>query len=310
MRRRFIFFFLIPLFLLGGCQGISLSNQKEKKTTDNRKTEVVYSPWENKLLYYDTENIMVKYYNNTENVFQYSFSTPCDYFTSGHSINNGFEILKVENGNINSIYKLEDNEIGIFPLVQYKDRLFFIMTFYKEGLANESIICEFKGNELIKYKNTTDIISGDGAVINNKIYYTVYDSMNKEFSVYSIDIDSYNAYPKKIKCGIYEDSLLAISDELYYRENDNFKSMNSDSLFKAGFIDQYDPQYNLLFQFNLSDKDQRFIELSVFNMDNLEEVYGNNNIIGYKIKDDKLYIYDTNGTLEINILNIKCNKKV
>lgn len=158
----------------------------------NENFILLYNQYDAEFVEYDPDdNTSEPLYE--ENVFQYGFKDiGCPYYTSGHSNDNGFVILKQENNTLKKITAVE-KDTAIFPLAYDKKSntpyYFEYNDYKKENIDDPSHSTVLKIDENGKKQIIAeDVNMGEtGVMCNGTIYYPVYDEEKDTFSVYKMD---------------------------------------------------------------------------------------------------------------------------
>lgn len=291
-----IYFFII-LCSLSACQKtkVETSEPKEDNLNYKKNISVFYSPFENHLYYYDEVDHKIKFYDARENTFQYSFTTPCQYFTTGNSTYNGFQIIEVKENQIQPIYAVKEKDKAIFPLAEADGRYFFVLADYGKDTPDENEICELVNGQLVKFVHSKDHVYTNGAVLGGKLYYLVYEEQKGGYSVYCLDINSYEAKPKKVMEYIPKGAIYAINDDIYYEKDDRLVGMHSKASFPSGVNIEYSPKDHLLFRLDIPKENKSFLKLTIVQTKTQKEVYVTQNVLGYRLEKDDIYIYKPDG---------------
>ena len=280
--------------VLSGCN----SSHPEKgyvPETQNESDILVYNAYESKFISYDPEG---KSYidASTDNVLQYSFrESGCPYYTSGHSYDNGFVILKYDNGSLRKI-KTADKDIAVFPLAydEKNDKAYYFR--YKDDSDNEMestprsdvVTVDDDGNEKIIVRDMD--IGETGVMCGDMIYYPSYNESEDTYSVYRLDPETgktETAVDKVDSGDIYcvEDKLYISDDKYIYPADKNNKSKRFDKGAENYFLDGRE----LMIQYVVS-KDET-LDIVIRNYNNkILSTY--KEVAGFEVDKDKITIYE------------------
>lgn len=179
-----------------------------------------------------------------ENVFQYVFNQDSEYVVSGHSTNNQFVLLKLneDRKELNQIFDLNNNQDCFFPLASDGKQFYYVL--YEDERNTEiikrSIVTFDEKNQMKIIRTTHDLITS-GVIIDQFLYYTVYDRDQKYYAVYSIDLNDGEKEPKLIKTNLETRELYKMGHELLFSSRD--KIFNDKRSFEKKednfFVDHY-----------------------------------------------------------------------
>lgn len=284
-----LYIMVITIFIITSCHNKN-SNYDWLPSCKNNNEEIIYFKFSQKLLTYNTENYKVVQQNDTPNFFQFTFNKKSNYYTSGHSIDNGFKLLHIDNNKINVIYEAEKNE-GIFPLATDGDMILFLRCFYDNSgkeIYEKRCVASFntQENEFDKYNNITGLISF-GDIIHETLYYTEYKPDSDTFSLFKINLHDFNAIPHLLETGLKKGEIYTSSDKLWKYDGEYI--FNETSKFKTLNINTIDNKTDNLISIGIDNQDCLYIQVTdIINNDMYIKV---NDIIDYKIKNNTIYIY-------------------
>ncbi len=119
-----VYLFIILCIILTGCNSKDTLIPKPK----SNDSIILYNRFTQSMLSYNTKSCLIEEQINIDNYFQYEFNTKSNYFTTGHSINNNFEIIEVKNKKeVSPVYKLKNNNESIFPLASSNNNIIFLL---------------------------------------------------------------------------------------------------------------------------------------------------------------------------------------
>ncbi len=283
---------LILVFILSGC---GKDTDHESKTVP--KVVPVVSNENSILLYnqYDAEFVEYDPDDNTseplqeENVFQYGFKdVGCLYYTSGHSDDNGFVILKQENNTLKKITAVEE-DTAIFPLAYDKKSNTPYYFEYKDDNDDSSHSTVLKIDENGKKQIIAEDVNvgGTGVMCNGSIYYPVYDEKKDTFSVYKMAPASGDR--KKIADNIVSGDLYCSENKILFSDEDKIYIPDNPTVnFTKGDENYFYDDMGILLQFVTSDEGSR--DLIIRNYDN-RILKSYKNTVGATIDKGTIKIY-------------------
>ncbi|HEY8421792.1 MAG TPA: hypothetical protein VIL05_08650 [Thermoclostridium sp.] len=239
-----------------------------------------------KLVSYNSKNYTVEKKMNIVNYMIYEFSPQACYMTAGHSIDLGFEIITI-NPVVQTVYSMKPNE-GIFPVAFYGDDYYFIKTQYDEnGIETDRVLVKFDkdSNKLIEFSNAHGLISY-GTIIDNKLYYTVYDESKNNYILYSLVRDDFNSIPKLEKENLESGEIYSQGGVLYLT---NKNSIFSDKREFKKASQNYFIGENYLIQYQIQKEGNLYAVL--INTDTGETVFTAENIVDFNISDEEITFY-------------------
>ncbi|MGX4601764.1 hypothetical protein [Faecalimicrobium sp. JNUCC 81] len=286
-----LLFILMLIFIFS--KYISLNNGDNIESLlpkiENKNEIILFNRYNQNIVTYDTNKKSITQWNDNSNLFQYEFNTSSDLYTSGHSIDNEFKILKFENGSYKIIYNLNKNE-AIFPLASDGDTYLFVHSFYnKDGseiLSKRTIsLFDEKEKKLQDYKNTRGLILY-GAFYDNKLFYTTYQQSSDTFDLYSLEFSNFDSDPTLLEKGL-EDGKVFVSIDGLWKSNNNY-IYNEDKKFSIAKLNYIDKDSNNLIQIDI---DNGQIYLKVTDIQTKKEYLYFKNVIDFKIDNDTITIY-------------------
>lgn len=283
---------IIILFILLSLIFISFNKPNFKLVRERENSIMIYNPFIYKFISYNKKTFLPetrKINESEKNILQYSFNTKSEYYTSGDSYKNHFEIIKLNKGSIQSIYALENKETeAIFPLASDDKNIFFFKADYSNKGLPISKIVSFDNNTLNEFPNTTGLIS-DGAILNNLLYYTVYDEKKKTYSLYSLDFSNFSNIPELVKTNLEAKEIFVLNTKLYLSNKDTIYYGND--VFKKASENFYDVESNTLIQINPNPDNYNQLALKIINADNKKEIKAIDNVVGFSIEDYEITVY-------------------
>lgn len=290
----------ILLLLLTSCS--TRDTQTEHNGYDwlpsaNSENEILlYFKYDQHILSYDKNTHEVVEVNDTDNYFQYEFNNlATNIYTAGHSAENNFKIVRMNEKNTELLYQMEQNE-AIFPLAyQDEENMYFFKCTYdknKGELYDQRVICKFnaKTKQLEELDVTRGLQTNSGAIINDLLYFTTYNDIDEDsyrFELYKMDINT------EAKVELVNDNLA--ESEIY---NHNGKLWVSDKDYIYDYEDntnklpkQYSNYFynNTLFQIDVNKNAD--LELTVTDTTTKEVIKTYDQIIDFIVKDNNVTVY-------------------
>lgn len=221
MKKCYVCIFLLCLLICTSCR-------KEQVDTEN-KLYTDLSVQDNKIIMYNIPNECLGIYDkkdcsfrklyNQDNLIQYEFGYNKKYYVSGNSIENKFVLLEVseDKKTLHKVFSLNNENDCFFPLAN-DDNTYYYILYENEKNSKDikrSIFTIDKYNEMHKILTSESYITS-GIIIENILYYTVYEPSSDDYSVYSINLGDEKKKEKLIKSNLETRELYNINGELYY----------------------------------------------------------------------------------------------
>lgn len=265
MKKILVILIMLSLF----SSGCSKNNSSQDQNNQNDIIQV-YNPFVNKFILYNTRTLFPvedKSNEDNSNIMQYSFNTKSKYYTSGDSHKFHFEIVELNEGTIKSVYKAENQENeAIFPLATDGDNIFFLKSDYSHSEAPISTVVKYDNDSLKEYSKAKGVISSNGAILNNLLYYTVYDKSDDSYALYSLDYSRYTNEPKLIKSNLDGRELFVLNNKLYVSNNKTIYNEDGDYFNKSG-ESFYDIESNTLIQIAYNPNNNNQLSLKIIKAD-------------------------------------------
>lgn len=229
--------------------------------------------------------------NNTENFFQFEFRDGGNYFTSGHSIHNGFKIFSLFQNKRDVVHALSGIEHeAIFPFARMdEDKYFFVKYYYDENgdeIQDSRRIMAWRDNKLVEYENITGLFSY-GVVLENKLYYTVYNQSKDVFDLYYLDVNNFNSkgilVEKDLESGqiyLYNNKLNKSDNHMIYSDDDEYKKMD---------LNYFDDNEDIIIQ--IQEIGVEIPALFVIDARTKEVIGKADDVIDFKVQDGKIIVY-------------------
>lgn len=216
MKRFKILLALLFVFLVG-CNSDTPNATLSGDPIDTNKIQIYYDPIDKKLIKFNPNGNKSDILNPNPTDIAYDINNADNVFVMGDSINHTYKLVKIEEGNIESLHEFNQGE-EIFPIGYNDGNIYFIHSFYGPNGEEK----EKRTISLIDLEefNTTDIESvggflTDGIVSPNNIYYTVFNNENNYYELHrkSIESGKKSEAPELISVG-YETPELYLSKDL------------------------------------------------------------------------------------------------
>jgi len=289
----FIFSFIFALLLCLSLTSYNIDTSDNDKSPQDVYIDPVSSDsillvdrFSQKLVSYNTKKYTVEKRMNALNHMIYEFSPLARYMTSGHSINFGFEIISIDSV-VHTVYSMKPNE-GIFPLAYYSDDYYFIKSQYdKYGVETDRVLVKFDyiKNKLIEYTHAHGLVSY-GTVIDDKLYYTVYNENNDDYTLYSLLRDDFDSIPKLEKESLENGEIFSQGGVLYVT---NRKSIISDNKQFKKETQNYFIGENYLVQYQIQKDDT--LDAVVIDTSTGEKIFTAENIVDFNVSNEEIIFY-------------------
>lgn len=281
------------VFLLTGC---NLNNNYKYSSSIVPKTMdsiLIYDIYNQKIVSYNLESFELDISPNMfkDNFFQFPFINKNNYFTSGHYLNdNNFEFIKINHDkkSIDVIYSLSREYKGIVPLATNNEKFFFIKYDYTGYGLPTAIIVEFKNGKLYEFSNTMNFMDSGGIIIEDYLYYTVYNVDTDSYTLYSINFLDYSNIPVAIKHDLLSGDIFLLNNEVYVSNRTEIYSLTGESSFNKALDNFYNCNNNLLIQLDIGVDGNGFLVIT--HAQTGEQVIVSN-AIGFDIYEENIVVY-------------------
>lgn len=209
--------YLALALILTACGASSPEATITTDPMDVNKEQIYYNPIDRKLVKFNPNGNQSEVINADDTSYAYDIENADNIFVVGDSLEHTYKLIEIEGTDITTIHDFNQGE-EIYPIGYNADNIYFIHSFYENGVEN-------KEKRTISFYNLTDktvdsigTVTGlisDGVVSPNNIYYTVF---NNEFNYHelhrkSIEIGKKSEAPELISVG-YESQELYLSKDL------------------------------------------------------------------------------------------------
>ncbi|MGE7676173.1 hypothetical protein ACQKMV_21870 [Lysinibacillus sp. NPDC094403] len=268
---------------------------------ENTKELYVLEYWEQKLKVYNQDtHKFIRYWNDTENEFQYNFKEYSDILTSGNSITNNFSIIRYTETGVKTLLKLPANE-ALFPLtIDNKDNMYFCRIYYNDDKTEKKrVISKYskKDNQL------DDLAIGVGklmdvSVIGKKLFFTSFDEKEQKYELYESSLKGKNEI-EMIESNLEGSEIYNINGELYLKSAEG-KLVSQVKEYPSGEITIAYKDW-LLF---LDVKENSSQNLRIYSIDSEKYIYKTENLNGYNLNGYRLTIFKDDSTKKIDLKSL------
>ncbi len=285
------------VYLLFLCLGFTACG----KADDGKLKEsiVIYDHWNNNLVLYDTINGGVQKLYDEEDTYQYEFNTTNRYYTTGNNEDGNFKIIEIIDGTVKEVYKMENKEDAIFPLAADQERNLYYFLIYRgiTGEEREIVKLSTDGTLELCYKTKEKI--SDGAIIDDKLLYSVYKENKDTYDIYEIKIEAESE--EQNNNIIYEDieggEIYEVNNNIFLEENGKLISQTRE--FTKKIDNHFIEEYHLLIQIDASSEGELMCYITDTNDGHV--IKSIKNPIDYQINDGIMKVYCQNGIEEIKL---------
>lgn len=302
---KFLICFGTLCIALTGCS-ISNLNTKTDKSSDATKITkdqmwhpiahnengnkgiILFDYMNERFVSYDLQEKKIVSENELNNFVQYCNYTNSDLYTSGHSTEGNFKIVKNVGTAIEELYAVKDDE-QIFPCGCNINKGEYF--FSKVSSTDQRKIVKYEDQQLKEYQYTNGNIL-DGVVVKNKLYYTSYDEKNDYYILNSIEINNLNAKPQQYNYKLQDSLLYEYNGELYVSSIDKIYNIkNEKDWFTKKNVNFFDHINKKLIQFNINTGGTGTVELSIVDLKSkkIEKKYADP--ISFSSEKGKITIY-------------------
>lgn len=288
MRKLITCFIVFLLVILTGC------NQKSEITSlypcaDGQNTILLYDRFNYQIFSYNVEKMDVEEKRKADNLIQYEFSTPCEYFSSGNCIIDKFSIIKLENNKVIELLKVQTGK-RLFPVAASGNNIFFGLCTHTEDDFNKVLVKYDKDNNcLIEYPNVNGRIC-KGTIIGDKLFYTTYEKVDRQtstYSLYSVNFYDKNAEPHLEMQDLELDDIYSQGGRLYLTNEKYIYSQDGKKFLKG--CQNYFIGDNLLVQYFINSSAEMILKITDTNTN--EILFTVPKILGFEVKENQIVAY-------------------
>lgn len=268
------------------------------EASENEK--LLYDKFNQKIVNYNIDTKKVVEKNEEANYFQYGFNDlETDIYTTGNSVdtNHNYKIIKMLDKKTETLYEMKDNE-GIFPLA-YKDEenMYFIKCTYGDDnkeLYADRVICKFneKTKKLEELDATKGLMTSYGVVIDDLLYFTVYEDINYKdyaFTLNKMDLNANNNI-KQVDANLAEGEVYNNNGKLWVSDKANiYEYENNKNKYPKKSLNYF--YKNELYQLGLND--EHHVSIAILSEGDGKVEFGRENVIDVRVEDGIPNIYST-----------------
>ncbi len=302
MKKKNLIYIIVPIFILilSGCGKDRASKNNVIPEVSNKESMLLYNEYDSEFTEYNLKNNTYEKLDK-DDIFQYSFKDAgCPYYTSGHSEDNGFVVLRQE-GNLLKKVASAENGAAIFPLAYDKKSNTPYYYEYKDDNDDSSHSTVLKIDENGKKQTVAEDVNigGTGVMCSGSIYYPVYDEKKDMFSVYKMDPSSGDR--AKIADNLKNGDLYCSDDKLFFSDKENiYRADDSKIRFTKGSENYFLDDMNVLIQYVVSDDASLSLVIRDYD-NNILNTY--KDVAGFAVGKNKVTIYE-DGKTEIYKANV------
>lgn len=292
-KKRYVALVVLLIILCSACNNEELY---EEFTIQEDEKILLYHIFSEKLGIYDMNTFEWNPLYPQDNIMQYVFQNESSYIVSGHSVENGFVLLKIseDRKNLKKVFELSNSSDYFFPLTDDGSQFYYVLVEDEKDIqkTRESIFTFDENFDIqIIYKSRDKIMSG--LIIDRYLYYTVYNQEKDSYSVYTINLDDKEKKPGLIKDNLESRDLFNINNHLYFSSRD--KIFNDKQSFEKKMENFF--VENLLIQF-YDDKNLEPV-CTITDIRNNQILNTYKYPVNFAIKDQILYLFTEEQIFEL-----------
>jgi hypothetical protein len=160
---------------------------------------------EQQLVTYDERRGNVVAVSDEEGFYYYGFRMPSHLYTSGNNRTHGFSILSIDRDAVRTVSTMPTDE-DIFPLATRGEVSFFTTISYDEhGDESERRLVRLASDGTLQtyhsFAGPRELLD-HGAILRGRLYYTVYNQIEDDDTLFSIPVDRPDATPRVERTGL------------------------------------------------------------------------------------------------------------
>lgn len=292
-KKRYVALVVLLIILCSACNNEELY---EEFTIQEDEKILLYHIFSEKLGIYNMNTFEWSPLYPQDNIMQYVFQNESSYIVSGHSVENGFVLLKIseDRKNLKKVFELSNSSDYFFPLADDGSQFYYVLVEDEKDIqkTRESIFTFDENFDIqIIYKSRDKIMSG--LIIDRYLYYTVYNQEKDSYSVYTINLDDKEKKPGLIKDNLESRDLFNINNHLYFSSRD--KIFNDKQSFEKKMENFF--VENLLIQF-YDDKNLEPV-CTITDIRNNQILNTYKYPVNFAIKDQILYLFTEEQIFEL-----------
>lgn len=305
--------YIFLIFLLTGCsRADSLTGGKtatgEDKDYDwlpqtaGEKEILLYDKYDQRIITYDIDQHKVIQKNDTLNYLQFEFNDlTSDIYTTGHSIENDYKIIKLGKDKIDILYEVDQME-ALFPLA-YRDpeyMIFLKCTYQDNGaeLYGDRVVCRFneKTKTLTEIAETKGMRVTNGAIVGDMLYLTEYDAGTDRYALYMLSMSG-NEKPILLLDNLAAGEIYSNNDALWISDASKIYCYEDDAVcFPKKILNYF--YSNALVQIDISANGS--LELIVTNVETKKLEADTEGVIDVRIFDGKIKAYTDKAIVDLS----------
>ena len=266
----------------------------------NISSDILYNPFLQQLVKYDSKSGKEGLWDDTNNQFQYQIPNSDDLYINGNSINSSFSLIRVNKNDTELLYDFKKNE-GAFPISLVGNKLYFIHTYYENsGLEKEDKrkigIYDIDKKEVVDFKNTSGLIS-KGKANNQYLFYSTYNNDEDKYDLQKLKLGKNEVYnkPELVMSNLSHGDIYVKNNEICTTDAHNImcKDQKWDSkvvnYFKGSKLVQIYPE------------EPSGLKLSISNTDKNKEKIIVDKVNGIKFEGDSIIVSTSSGIEKYNL---------
>lgn len=305
--------YIFLIFLLTGCsRADSLTGEKTATGQDKdydwlpqtagEKEILLYDKYDQRIITYDIDQHKVIQKNDTLNYLQFEFNDlTSDIYTTGHSIENDYKIIKLGKDKIDILYEADQME-ALFPLA-YRDpeyMIFLKCTYQDNGaeLYGDRVVCRFneKTKTLSEIAETKGMRVTNGAIVGDMLYLTEYDAGTDRYALYMLSMSG-NEKPILLLDNLAAGEIYSNNDALWISDASKIYCYEDDAVcFPKKILNYF--YSNALVQIDISANGS--LELIVTNVETKKLEADTEGVIDVRIFDGKIKAYTDKAIVDLS----------
>lgn len=305
--------YIFLVFLLTGCsRADSLTGEKTATGQDKdydwlpqtagENEILLYDKYDQRIITYDIDQHKVIQKNDTLNYLQFEFNDlTSDIYTTGHSIENDYKIIKLGKDKIDILYEADQME-ALFPLA-YRDpeyMIFLKCTYQDNGaeLYGDRVVCRFneKTKTLTEIAETKGMRVTNGAIVGDMLYFTEYDAGTDRYALYMLSMSG-NEKPILLLDNLAAGEIYSNNDALWISDASKIYCYEDDAVcFPKKILNYF--YSNALVQIDISANGS--LELIVTNVETKKLEADTEGVIDVRIFDGKIKAYTDKAIVDLS----------
>lgn len=305
--------YIFLIFLLTGCSRADSLTGGETATGQDKDYDwlpqtageneiLLYDKYDQRIITYDIDQHKVIQKNDTLNYLQFEFNDlTSDIYTTGHSIENDYKIIKLGKDKIDILYEADQME-ALFPLA-YRDpeyMIFLKCTYQDNGaeLYGDRVVCRFneKTKTLTEIAETKGMRVTNGAIVGDMLYLTEYDAGTDRYALYMLSMSG-NEKPILLLDNLAAGEIYSNNDALWISDASKIYCYEDDAVcFPKKILNYF--YSNALVQIDISANGS--LELIVTNVETKKLEADTEGVIDVRIFDGKIKAYTDKAIVDLS----------